>query len=357
MNPYPGGHPGGFPKAQDAHALPGTAGADCDLGLAATRTRLDRRTDGAVTLASVARRRAFGQLHQLAFSEKLARPLLSFLGMENDMNSILGVTLPPGPVEPAIFDRLLEIAIGPHGWIRPISYGSGSPDEIVLRENEDAIAAIHACMLEDGSVLFADHSGLGCVNVRADRHRLSYDGIVYVEGDWVHFVSRLAGSVGTVAEIMALLRSPFAFAAASDAVDALALRGPWNDGGDLVLGRLGGYSMGLDQPHFRMWFGVEWTDFLGRDVLAKAPAIESRPEGAGWFVQLFEVPEDWNQPAGIAAAREFAASLGKNVFHDPEQPDRPLEAPDLSHLMRAAKIRYPHLKQHLPGWPAKLPPQ
>jgi hypothetical protein len=180
---------------------------------------------------------------------------------------------------------------------------------------------------------------------------------VYVEGDWLHFVSKLAGNAGAVGEVMALLRSPFAFAAASAAVGGFAVPDAWSNSGDVVLGRPESHSMGLDRPHFRMWFGVEWTDFLDRDVLAKAPAIESRAEGAGWFVQIFEAPEDWNRPAGTAAAREFAASLGKNVFYDPEQPDRPVEAPDLSHLMRAARIRYPYFKQHLPGWPFKLPPQ
>lgn len=273
------------------------------------------------------------------------------------MNCILGISLPPGPIEPSTFNKLIGIAMGPHGWIRAVSYGSRAANQQPLRGDEDPVASIYACMLEDSSLVLVDHSGLGCVNVRADRHRLTYDGMVYVEGDWVHFVSKLAGNVGAVSQIMALLRSPFAFAAATEAVDAFATRWRFDEFSQTAAAVSGVYSQALEHPHFRMWFGVEWTDFLGRDVLAKAPALESRPEGAGWFVQILEEPEDWARPEGIAAANEFAAALGRNVFYDSAQPDRPLEAPDLSPLMRMARSRYPHLRAHPFGWPPKLPPQ
>jgi hypothetical protein len=268
------------------------------------------------------------------------------------MKITLGITLPPGPIEPATFTNLLETAIGPHGWIRPMSYGSLEPDETLLLTSMDPVAAIEACLLEDGSVSIADSTGLGHVNVAADRYHLSYGGMVHVVGDWVHFVSRLGGKVSAVAETMALLRSPFAFAGASGAVIAHGDRWVSDEhGGHTVVNVRGAYSCGLDFPHWRMWFGVEWTDFLGRELLRQAPAYESRPEGAGWFVQIHETPDEWDDDSAIEAATRFAAGVGKNIFYDPSRPDLPLEAPDFSHLMRAAKARYPHLRERRLGRP------
>jgi hypothetical protein len=119
-----------------------------------------------------------------------------------------------------------------------------------------------------------------------------------------------------------------------------------------MLPTVGSYVNGLEHPHWRMWFGHTWTDFLGRDVLARAPALVTRAlDEGGWFVQLHERPEEWNTPAGLAAAERFAAALGKPVFYDPAQPHRKLAAPDFRLTMRDAERRHPGWKEpdHLPG--------
>jgi hypothetical protein len=58
--------------------------------------------------------------------------------------------------------------------------------------------------------------------------------------------------------------------------------------------------------------------------------------------------EDWDKPAGIEAGRRFPAAMDKNVFYDPDHPQRGLEAPNFSHLMAAPRAKYPSFKEFVP---------
>jgi hypothetical protein len=261
----------------------------------------------------------------------------------------LVITLPPGPLEDAILRRLLEDATGERGWIRPTSYGSGEPDENALGPGNDVVQALAACVSEHGEVTF-EESGAGMVIMLPDRHTLSYAGTIQVVGEQPGVFGRLTGDPTLVSNLLSLVRSPFAYAAREEAATAFKARWvPNQHGGETRVPTVrGGYSRGLEHPHWRMWFGQAWTDFLGRDHLAAAPAVVSRPVGDHWFVQVHEDPGDWDDPEGMRAADRFAGSLGKTVFYDPRDPERVLAAPDFSHLMQAAKTRYPHLREISP---------
>lgn len=263
--------------------------------------------------------------------------------MRPHMEAELDISLPPGPLDSQTFGRLINHLVGTGGWITPTSYGEGEPDEVALRPGDDVAAVLGATYQKRGDVVFGEGRS-GYVLVKPNRRNLTYWGGVHVGSISGGFFSRMAARPD-VRTLMTLVGSPLAVLATRDAHEAFSKRLVPSKYGQVEKGSVDGYHRGLEHPHWRMWFGREWTDFLGgQAVLAKAPAVESRADGDGWFVQIHDRIEDWDKPAGIEAARRFAAAVGKRVFYDPQHPERSLEAPDFSHLMAEAKSKYPNLR-------------
>lgn len=259
------------------------------------------------------------------------------------MEGELEISLPPGPLDRATSDALIAQLVGPGGWMQPTSWGTGEPDEKALRRGEDAAALLSDRLAQAGEVVFAQ-KGAGFILVKPDRRDLTYWGGVHIGSGSPDFFATMAARPDVPA-LMALLRAPLAVLATRDARAAFSKRLVPGRYGELEQGTVDGYHRGLEHPHWRMWFGPEWTEFLTRDALARAPAFVSRREGDGWFVQVHERPEQWDQPAGRAAAQQFAAALGKNVFYDPADPERTLAAPSFAPRMAAARAQHPSLKE------------
>lgn len=142
-----------------------------------------------------------------------------------------------------------------------------------------------------------------------------------------------AFDVETVRAVVDHVDSPLALAAADAAIQAYRHRWVPSDIGERRELTVGDYTQGIEHPHWRLWFGPEWTAFLGRDQLSTAPCVERRAFDDGYYVQVLGDPADWDTPEGEAAATRFADHFDRDAFHRVDDPDRPLEAPDFDHRL------------------------
>jgi hypothetical protein len=242
------------------------------------------------------------------------------------------VSLPPGALEREQVAGVLEVALG--SWIDPDRYG-----HIEAKEPLPAGAGRVPLLLDsyerDHDLVLAQRAGNVSLEIVPSRPgQPSFARYIAWEGPadapWLARETQRDQAW----RVMALVGSPLAVAAASEARKAFTMRTVPDAWGERLVPTVQNYTKGLEYPHWRMWFGPEYREFIGPGALEAAPAVARHDFGDGCFVELFEDPHAWDRPEGRAAAERFAAALGRRVFYDPDDPDAELEAPDFSHLQR-----------------------
>ncbi len=56
-------------------------------------------------------------------------------------------------------------------------------------------------------------------------------------------------------------------------------------------------------------------------------APEQALEPDGFFVQMYDDPEEWDGEQASGASRAFEKALGRKAFYNPDSPDDKLETP------------------------------
>jgi hypothetical protein len=246
------------------------------------------------------------------------------------MSIITRIPLPPGPISVETCDQLLSLVIDELQWIRPSRFGHIMPQQTVPADEREARASLLDTFKKENVLEIDAQKGKTTLSIVPDgkHERTPFSYVAWRTSETAPAL-RLEAHRDGVARVMELLRAPLAMAAAEQAYRHFkSRRVPLPDiGGEEERPTVAGYHRGLEHPHWRMWFGAEYTEFLGREVLQRAPAGVSQPLDGIWFVQVLGKPEEWNQPSGKEAASRFASAVGKQVFYDPGDPERELEAP------------------------------
>lgn len=134
-------------------------------------------------------------------------------------------------------------------------------------------------------------------------------------------------------DIVHLIEPPFSFSSTEEAFNKSFNREVQKDGYSEIEVTVKDYSCGLTNAYWRMWFGPQYVNFIGIDKLNNAPVYKSEYNNDIYFVQLFEDPDDWNKPEGKKAISDFKAAVGIDMFYDPANPHKKLNAPDFSNLI------------------------
>ncbi len=243
------------------------------------------------------------------------------------------VNLPPGPLPSKTGEPLLRHVLNDVRWIDPDKYGKATARESLPADPAERLRLLVEKLRGWGVLELAQPKANITFSIVPDREfQRSFAGYTAWGAPAAAKCFELNSQRDGVWKLMGIVRAPLAVAARQDAYRAFSQRWvPSPIGGEEMRLTVQDYTKGLEHPHYRMWFGPEYTAFLGPEHLARAPAVVSQPlDGGGWFVQVLERPEDWDQPAGIEAAARFAAAIPRRVFYDPTDPERPLEAPNFN---------------------------
>lgn len=67
----------------------------------------------------------------------------------------------------------------------------------------------------------------------------------------------------------------------------------------------------------------EYTQFIGEEVLMKAPAFKTQKIGKGVLLCMDEDPQAWDTSAYLERQEAILDTIGREYFFDRRFPDRP----------------------------------
>jgi hypothetical protein len=230
------------------------------------------------------------------------------------------VALPPGEPSKRIAKELADVIVCEAKWIDPRKYPKQFQGRVSrtssLVEGREGLEAMIGTRVGVGAEARGQYLAIAGAEMGG---RFQYRKNIEYWSVSTHATLELPSHRDIVTRLMRLVRSPLACAN----IDDQTLSSPIESEE---------YPFGLPYPRWRMWFGKEYADFLGRDKLASSPALLKEDLGDIFFVQLFDDPFRWNEPAGREVAQKFMDYLGRDCFFDPVDPERKRRAPNFDHL-------------------------
>lgn len=246
------------------------------------------------------------------------------------------IGLPPGGIPEEKIKIILEQSISEWKWINPEKYGHITADQ-KLGKDDSGILKI---LLEfyrnkkDLELKGKYKGGSARLSILPNRfNRRNFSGYIIYESKYHSETYEVKKYAEEVASIMELVNSPMAYSCAREAFTHFRTRTVRAEYGEEEVINVKDYSAGLPHPHWRMWFGEHYVDFIELNVLEKAPTNISKRIKNIYFVELFDKPSQWDQEPGKAAAQNFKGALREQIFFDYNEPDKELAAPNFSDLL------------------------
>lgn len=224
---------------------------------------------------------------------------------------------------------LLDICIRKGCFITPQKYGDYFADTKVKGKFDSSDYKAIIEIFEKSGLLLLEH-------VKDYLQIITEPDVPYI--DAVIFSSNkknnvLINDTQLLDNIIDVLSPAVSFSATDDCIRESSRREIAMDGYTKETYTVKDYSEGLTNAYWRMWFSEEYVNFIGKDRLDNAPTLISKYENGIYFVQLFEDPNDWNTPESIQAVEAFKDAVGRDMFYDPDNPDKVLSAPDFRNLI------------------------
>jgi hypothetical protein len=230
----------------------------------------------------------------------------------------------PAPPETA---QVVRFLVSTSRWIQPKSYGSGEADLLLPKMGGEELADFLVSFREqEGSLTLEEKRKLQLI-IAPPKQTLPAGDITW-EAPASHSALERSAHMSTVWHLMHLTGAPVAEAMSTGEQGAFTNRIVQRDGYEEMVRTVRGNHWGLRHAFWRMWFGAPYVKFFGKDRLEEAPAFYRQVlEPDGFFVQVYEDPEEWSSDKASAACKAFEAALGRKAFYNPKSPDDKLETP------------------------------
>jgi hypothetical protein len=246
------------------------------------------------------------------------------------------ISLPPGVPTASLVSEFFHLVFETHRWFRPVRFGRAVLNGKLDSEHIDFNALV---------AYYEQHQNM-TVTARTDRDYLMlfpakpdsppYIGCLYwgTSAKEAAKPAWRAAHLSGVAEVMRLLRSPYAHAGLSEDLSNKTHRWvPHPDGlGDVETTTAGNYSQGLPGLVWRNFFGPPFVHLFG-EQLTSLPSQFKQDLGDGLvLLQPYELPSEAGSPEATARERELISLLGPECFYDHERHLKPTRLPRLDTL-------------------------
>ena len=224
-------------------------------------------------------------------------------------------------------EQVIRFLVGQSGWIKPKSYGSGEPGQPMPKLAGDKAADFLVDFWRrERRVVLEEKRGLQLIFSPPTPTLKA--GTISWEAPSSHPALKQSAHIAAVWHLMHLIHSPVAEAMSKPERDAFTRRLVQKEGYEERVRTVRANRWGLRHAFWRLWFGAPYVSFFGRDKLEQAPAFFKQPlDPDGYFVQVYEDPDEWDSPEAAGASKTFEKALGRKAFYNPESPDDKLETP------------------------------